>query len=79
MDIQKRKIEFIQEFLKVQNEELLIRLENLLHSKESTNEDNFSPMTIDEFSERIKKSLHDAKNDRITESIDLVSEIEKWG
>lgn len=79
MDIQTRKIEFIQEFLKIQNEELLIRLEKLLHANKSTKNNDLRPMTIDELNERIDKSMDDSKNNRLTTSSDLISEIEKWG
>jgi len=51
MDIQTRKIVFTQEFLKLQNEELLFRLESLLRTDESKNND-FKPMTIDELNSR---------------------------
>jgi hypothetical protein len=36
MDLQTRKIEFVQKFLKIQNEELITQLENLLKKKSST-------------------------------------------
>ncbi|SFN76455.1 hypothetical protein SAMN05421741_11075 [Paenimyroides ummariense] len=77
MDIQTRKIEFIQEFLKLQNEELISRLENLLRAGKSKNDD-FKQMTIDEFNSRIDQSMNDSKNDRLTNSDDLIAEIEKW-
>lgn len=77
MDIQTRKIEFIQEFLKLQNEELISRLENLLRADKSKNDD-FKQMTIDEFNSRIDQSMNDSKNDRLTNSDDLIAEIEKW-
>ncbi|OJV85900.1 hypothetical protein [Proteiniphilum sp.] len=78
MDIQTRKIEFVQEFLKLQNEELLIRLENLLHSGKSTKEDNFKPLSRKELNRRIDQSLEDSKNGMLTQSNDLIYEIEKW-
>lgn len=77
MDIQTRKIEFVQEFLKLQNEELISRLENLLRAGKSKNDD-FKQMTIDEFKSRINQSMNDSKNDRLTNSDDLIAEIEKW-
>ncbi|NGF57942.1 hypothetical protein G5B00_15590 [Parapedobacter sp. SGR-10] len=77
MDIQSRKIEFVQEFLKLQNEELLTRLEKLLHSGKSQ-KNSFQPMTIAEFNERIDKSMEDSKNERLITSSDLIAEIEKW-
>ncbi|MDT8415189.1 MAG: hypothetical protein RQ735_07405 [Flavobacteriaceae bacterium] len=79
MDIHTRKIEFIQEFLKVQSEEVIIRLEKILlkENKTSKNED-FKPMTIEEFNERIDKSMDDSKNGRLTKASDLKAKIEKW-
>lgn len=77
MDIQTRKIEFIQEFLKLQNEELISRLENLLRASKSKNDD-FKQMTIDELNSRVDQSMNDSKNDRLTNSDDLIAEIEKW-
>lgn len=77
MDIQTRKIEFIQEFLKLQNEELISRLEDLLCASKSKNDD-FKQMTTDELNSRVDQSMNDSKNDRLTNSDDLIAEIEKW-
>lgn len=77
MDIQARKIAFVQEFLKLQNEELISRLERLLHTDNSTNS-GFKPMTIDELNSRIDQSIDDADNNRLTTSDDLIAEIERW-
>lgn len=79
MDIQTRKIEFVQEFLKIQSEELICQLENLLHSENKLKtHKEFQPMSIEELNSRIDKSLKDSKNGRLTKSNDLISEIEKW-
>lgn len=74
MDIQTRKLKFIQEFLKVQSEELIYRLEKIL----SNNEGNFNPFSIEELNTRIDQSLEDSKNDKVTELSDLLSEIKQW-
>jgi hypothetical protein len=78
MDIQSRKIDFIQEFLKIQNEDLISRLEKLLHSNKAKEETAFEPMTLDELNARIDKSINDSKNNKLTSSNDLLDEIEKW-
>lgn len=78
MNIQTRKIEFIQEFLNLQNEELISRLENLLRTNKSKNDD-FKQMTIDEINGRIDQSMNDSDNDKLTISDDLIAEIEKRG
>lgn len=79
MDIQTRKIEFVQEFLKLQNDELITRLENLLRSnKSSTQNNDLKPMTIAELNRRIDKSMQDSENNRLTSSSELIAEIENW-
>jgi hypothetical protein len=78
MDIQSRKLDFIQEFLKIQNEELISRLEKILHSNKTYENTSFKPMTVNELNLRINKSMEDSKNDKLTSSDDLLNEIEKW-
>lgn len=75
MDIQTRKIEFIQEFLKVQSEELISQFEKLLKTNK---EKEIVPFTIDEFYNRIDASIEDSKNDNVIESSELLSEIKQW-
>ena len=80
MDLQTRKISFIQEFLNFQNEEIILRFEKLLKKeKKRITSNNLNPMTLEEFNKRIDKSIDDSVNDRVTESNQLLSEIEKWG
>ena len=65
MDIQTRKIEFIQAFLKLQSEELISQFENLLKNKAVTDIDedqSLLPMSIGELNDRIDKSESDFKN-----------------
>lgn len=53
MDIQTRKLNFIQEFLKIQSEELVSQFEKLLNKEKSTISDrDLSPMSIEEFNKR---------------------------
>ena len=79
MDLQTRKIEFLKEFLKVQNEEVISLLEKILQ-KENKNPDseNFKPMSIEEFNTRIDKSISDSESGRLIKSSDLKAKMEKW-
>ena len=79
MDLQTRKLELIQEFLKIQSEDVISRLEKILkkENKESGHED-FKPMTIDEFNSRIDQSMEDSKNGRLIEASELKAKIDKW-
>ena len=74
MDIQTRKLEFVQEFLKIQSEELISQLERILKN----NEEDFSPFTIEEFNCRIDQSLEDSRRDKVTESDQLVAQVKQW-
>lgn len=78
MDIQTRKIKFVREFLNLQNEELISRLEKLLHSKNKSSENDFKRMTMDEFNRSIDKSMSDSKKGNLTKTSDLISEIKDW-
>ncbi|SKC07710.1 hypothetical protein SAMN05660477_02810 [Soonwooa buanensis] len=75
MDIQTRKLEFIQEFLKIQSEEVISRLEKILKNND---EEDIKSFSIEEFNSRINESLDDSKHNRITESNELLSEIKEW-
>lgn len=77
MDLQTRKIVFVQEFLKLESEKAISHLEKLL-AKETKNNAEFSPMSLQEYQKRIDQSLDDSLNGRLTESNELLSEIEKW-
>lgn len=74
MDIQTRKIEFVQEFLKLQSEEAISKFEKLLknsHIKESNLD--VEPMSIAELNKRIDKSEKDFKNDNYKSTSELLS------
>ena len=53
MDIQTRKLEFIQEFVKIQSEELISRLERILKS----NDYNFEPFSLEEFNLKVLEKV----------------------
>jgi len=79
MDLQTRKISFVQEFLNLQNEEIISLFENLLiKEKRKIPDKKLQPMTLEEFNKRIDISLEDSKKGRLTESSELIFEIEKW-
>ncbi|MGY8911549.1 MAG: hypothetical protein ACKVIG_17050 [Flavobacteriales bacterium] len=79
MNIEARKIEFIQEFLKLQSDEAISKLEKILR-KERNHFDNrkIEPMSVQELNMRIDKSMEDSKNGRLTEANDLLAEIKEW-
>jgi predicted ATP-grasp superfamily ATP-dependent carboligase len=74
MDLNIRKIEFIQDFLKLQSEEIISKFEQLLKNEKH----KISPMTIEEFNRRIDKSMKDSRNGHTISAEELIADIEKW-
>lgn len=79
MDLQTRKIAFVQEFLKVQSEDVIALLEKILRNESKVaGQDDFKPMTMEEFNARMDESMDDSKNGRLIEASELKTKIEKW-
>jgi len=79
MDLQNRKITFVQEFLRLQNEEIISGLENLLKKKKSELfEKKLKPMSMEQFNSEIDQALSDSENGRITSALDLKKKTQKW-
>ncbi|WPO78967.1 hypothetical protein [Flavobacterium sp. KACC 22761] len=77
MDLDTRKVIFIRDFLKLESEKAISQFEKLL-KKEIKTDSEFKPMSIADFRKRIDDSLEDSRKGRVTESDNLISEIEKW-
>jgi len=74
MDLQTRKISFVQEFLRIQNEGIISGLEKFLKNRKSEIfEKNLKPMELDQFYNEIDKALDDSENDRVIKATDLKS------
>jgi len=73
MDIEARKIELIQEVIKLKNEEIIYTLEEFLKSKD---ESILKPFTVEELQERIAKSEEDFENGRVISHEKLFSKYE---
>ena len=79
MDIQTRKIHFIQEILRLKNEKIIKKLEKMLHQeKKKTIDKEFSPMTIEEFNSLIDKAENDSENDRLYHAGEILKDIDTW-
>ncbi|MDO9038535.1 MAG: hypothetical protein Q7U59_09340 [Lutibacter sp.] len=79
MNLEARKLSFIQEFLRLQNEEIVSGLENLLRKRKiELIENDFKPMSIEQFNSDINQSLDDSKNEKLIKAIDLKAKIQKW-
>jgi len=79
MDLQTRKIEFIQEFLKIQSEDIILRFEKMLKKeKTKVNASQTDTLSCQELNKRIDRSMKDSKNGKLTENKELLQEIKKW-
>ena len=79
MDLEARKITFVQEFLRLQNEEIIIGLENLLHKRKAElTEINFQAMTMEQYNSEIDQAMEDSANGRMIKNNDLKAKIQKW-
>jgi hypothetical protein len=79
MDLQTRKISFVREFLNIENEQIVIRLEKYLKKEKKNNVDlQLHPITDVVLNQRIDKSIEDSSNQKLTDADDFLAEIEKW-
>jgi len=73
MDLQSRKIEFIQEFLKLQSEEAIAGFEKLLRKEKKSSDQDFTPMSVEELNKRIDQSENDFKNNRFKTHSEIIA------
>ena len=79
MDIQTRKINFVQEFLRLRNIKLIEKLEKiLLEDKAKEYEANLKPMSIDNFNKMIDKSIDEVKQGKVVDARELKESVKKW-
>jgi hypothetical protein len=79
MDIQARKLHFIQEFLRVADEELVAKLERVMVvERKKQLQSEIYPMSMAEFNNAIDESENDFKNGRVTSAKNVLKLIDSW-
>jgi len=79
MDLEAKKISFVQEFLRLQNEEIINGLEKMLHKRKAELLDKeMKPMSMQQFNKEIDQALDDSENGRLTKASDLKAKVQKW-
>ena len=77
MDLQTRKVQFIKEVLRVKNENIIEKLQKILHKeKKKVIEKEFSPMTNKEFYSLIDSAEDDSENDRMYNAGEILKDID---
>jgi hypothetical protein len=74
MNLQARKLEFIQEFIKIQSEETLTRFEKLLKKEKNA---DLKPLTIEELNNRIDQSESDFTNHRYKSNSEIIAKYQQ--
>ncbi|BDB56781.1 hypothetical protein [Flavobacterium ammonificans] len=77
MDLQTRKIAFVQDFLKLESEKVIVQFEKLLQKQTDSNA-TLEPMNVADFQKRIKQSLSDSNEGKLTSSEHFLEEIAEW-
>jgi hypothetical protein len=73
MNLEAGKTEFVQEFLKLQSEDPILRLEMIFRKElKASTEPLFSPLTQEELNRRIDQSESDFCTNRFKRSVELL-------
>ena len=79
MDIQTKKLHFVQEFLRLKDESLIDKLNNLLQKERKKKiEKELKAFSEKEFNDLIDSAESDSKNGRLTSARELKNEIDSW-
>lgn len=79
MTVEARKLNFIEEFLKITDEDAITQMEGLLRDvKLKRNEKKTIPMTIDEFRFMIDEAKKDVDKGRVISQEELKQKIQSW-
>lgn len=79
MNISSRKLNLVQEFLRVSDEQLISKIEDLLLAeKKKKISQKLSPLTLEEFNSIIDQSENDIKTGNVAESKAVYKKISKW-
>ena len=79
MTIQTRKLSLIEEFLKINDEEIISKVESLIkEEKNKRYESSQTPMSMDEFRGMIDQAKRDSEEGRVISHQDLKRKIQTW-
>ena len=79
MTVEARKLHFIEEFLKITDENIITQMEAIMREEKLKHRKNtLQPMSMDEFRSMIDKAKKDADNGRVTSHESLKREVQSW-
>ncbi len=79
MDSETKKIRFLREVLRLNNDKIIDKLEKVLHQeRKKSRENEAGEMSIEEFNSLIDKAEDDSKNDRLYNAGNILKDIDEW-
>lgn len=79
MDLEARKISFIQEFLRLNNENIISKFEEIMQAeKKRLYEKEMTPMSVSDFNNMLDKAEEDAAKGRTKSADELNHDIDSW-
>ena len=79
MNIEARKLELIEEFLRISDESIIEKLEALIRvEKQKRYERELTPMSVNEFHEMVDQAKLDKENGRVISHKDLKTKVKSW-
>ncbi len=80
MDIQTKKLHFVQEFLRIEDEKIIDKFNKLLKvERKKVVEKQLKPFTIEEFNAIIDRAESDSKAGRLISAQEMKKEMDSWG
>ena len=79
MNIQTRKLVLIEEFIRMNDENLLSKIESLIKDeKKASHERNLKPMSVNEFHEMIDQAIRESDSGQIISHEELKKQVKTW-
>ena len=79
MDLETKKIRFLREVLRLNNDKIIDKLERVLHQeRKKSGEDEPGEMSLEAFNSLIDKAEDDSKNDRLYNAGNILKDIDEW-
>ena len=78
MDIQTRKLTFIEDLIKTTDSKLITKIEDLLKAERKTYEKSLKPMSPKDFYPMIDNSIADVKKGKVDSHEDFKKKIKSW-
>jgi hypothetical protein len=79
MDMSVQKLNFVQEFLRLNNDQIVNKLIDILHQeKRKLYAQEFQPMSIDEFNNMINDAESDVKQGNVMDANKLLKDVNSW-